>query len=108
MFINSISVSDLEQEAIHQLFNFIRSGQTDKIEDILRNNPNLNLNLCEPKSGETLLTLAVKENQLDTVGQLIRAKVDINKENNSNEQPFLIACQLGFQDIVEELVKPKE
>ncbi len=73
-----------------QLFNLIRSNEPRDIEDLLKNNSNININQ-KNKHGSTPLILATYSGYLKIVKILIENGADINLTSNDNTTPLIWA-----------------
>jgi len=81
-------------------------GLVGETEEILRNNPKLDVNLREGNHGDTALHRACSRND-DSMGRFLFAHpdIDVNRENNFGFTPFMRACFNGSTSCVRLLLK---
>ena len=65
-------------------------------------------NSIRPVEGQSILTLAVKENSIEIVKQIIQAGMDINFQDSNGETALHHACRLGHIKCVSSLIAVSE
>ena len=58
--------------------------------------------------GQSILNLAVKENNVHILSQLINAGMDLNYQESNGETALHLACRLGFVEVVKRLLAGSE
>ena len=84
-------------ELAHQLFDFARHGETDKLAVYL--DAGAPVELTGP-DGNTLLMLAAYNGQPDTVAELIARGADVDKLNDRGQSPLAGAIFHGEEPVV--------
>jgi uncharacterized protein len=75
-----------------ELAKAVRREDTSGIDQIIKQG-GVNVNVKEPKFGQTLLILAIANDKLQSVDALLRAGADINIRNSHGNQAIHEACQ---------------
>jgi ankyrin repeat protein len=89
-------------EALPQLADAIRRGQTEQVRALLKRNVNVNEKLPD---GTTALHWAVERDDAELVGALMDAKADPNVVSAFGVTPLALACRNGNAAIVSRLVR---
>ena len=82
-----------------------QQGDIDKVKTCLA--LGVDINTCD-RQGKTAITLASLYQQYACVQALIDAGADINKQDHTCLNPFLISCEKGHLSIVKELLAHTE
>jgi ankyrin repeat protein len=85
-----------------ELFDALKNDP-GKIEILLENNPQLITSRDE--SGNTLLHLAVRQKQIETVSYLLDKGADVNAVNTNQQTPLHVAAYIGSADIAGLLIE---
>lgn len=91
-------------EALPQLAEAIRRGQTEQVRALLKRNVDVNEKMPD---GTTALHWAVERDDADLVAALIAAKADPNAVSAFGVTPLALACRNGNAAIVSRLVRAR-
>jgi ankyrin len=93
---DQVSQSKLEEELPKPIFDLIASGNTEEVKKLLRDSVDF---YAHTKNGETALTLAIQNEDVDMVKLLVKDAV-INLKNKSGETPLTLAIKKGNPEII--------
>ncbi|MUN55120.1 ankyrin repeat domain-containing protein [Kocuria koreensis] len=98
---NASELSDQELEALHQIFDLAREGQTQQLAAVL--DQGVPVNLTDPK-GDTLLILGAYREHPDVVALLLERGADVDRLNDRGQTALASAIFRNNREIADALL----
>ena len=92
---NPVPVEE-QEDAPKPIFDLIANGQVEEVKEMLRDSVDY---YAHDKNGETALTLAIQNDDVDMVKLLVKDAV-INMKNEEGETPLTLAIKKGNPEII--------
>lgn len=82
-----------EKKRIGELIDASRTGDTEKVKQLL--SKGVDINASEPESGDTALLAAIDKGQWATAEYLLTQRPDLTREDNNGNSPLYLAVSRG-------------
>lgn len=82
-----------EKKRIAELIDASRTGDTEKVKQLL--SKGVDINASEPESGDTALLAAIDKGQWATAEYLLTQRPDLTREDNNGNSPLYLAVSRG-------------
>lgn len=93
--------------SVDKIAKLIKKGDTQKIAELLQD-PSLDINSLEPKSGKTLAQLAIESQQSEVFGMILHTMgLRLDTTSKSGQTALETAILMNSPDFVEQILRTK-
>jgi len=100
-YIKKFEIAKMYDE--NDIFHYIDNVDNNKIKELIKNIPNINLNI-KNKNGDTPLILTIEYSLYEIFKTLIKNDVNVNEANSSDKTPLMLAVRNKYENMIDDLI----